>query len=174
MKLTTYSFNAVKSTNDIAFKKIKKNNFIGAIISNKQSHGRGRYGKKWISIKGNLFMTVFFKINKRIKLRSITNINCIIIKKAISKYLDKKIVIKWPNDLLVENKKICGILQETFFNNKNKFMVVGIGVNILDSPKISKYETTYINKYSKKKVDKMLVFRSIKLMFEKNLNKFKN
>ena len=95
-------------------------------------------------------------------------------KKILSKYLDKKIVIKWPNDLLVENKKICGILQETFFNNKNKFMVVGIGVNILDSPKISKYETTYNNKYSKKKVDKMLVFRSIKLMFEKNLNKFKN
>ena len=174
MKIKTYSFNKVKSTNDIAFKKIKKQIFLGAIISNKQSHGRGRYGKKWISINGNLFMTVFFKINKKIKLKEITSINCIIIKKAISKYLNKKVIIKEPNDLLVDNKKICGILQETFFNNNNKFMVVGIGVNILDSPSIPKYQTTYINKYSKKKINKKLIFHSIKVMFEKNLNKFKN
>ena len=174
MKLKKFNYKNVNSTNDVAIRKIKKGFNSGIVVSERQKRGRGRYGKKWISINGNLFMTVFFKINKKIKLKEITSINCIIIKKAISKYLNKKVIIKQPNDLLVDNKKICGILQETFFNNNNKFMVVGIGVNILDSPSIPKYQTTYINKYSKKKINKKLIFHSIKVMFEKNLNKFKN
>ena len=169
MRFKKYAFNLVSSTNDVSIRKIKLKNNQGIIISDNQSNGRGRYGKRWISIKGNLFMSIFFKINKNAKLKKITIENCLIIKKAISKFLTNKIKIKPPNDLLINNKKFCGILQETFFNNNNKFLIIGIGINVTGCPKLNNYPTTYLNKYTKKRVDKLLIFRSIKHMFEKSL-----
>jgi len=169
MKLKKYAFNLVKSTNDVSIRKIKSKNNQGIVISNKQSNGRGRYGKKWISINGNLFMSIFFKINKNAKLKKITIKNCQIIKQAISKFLTKKIKIKRPNDLLLNNQKFCGILQETFYNNNNKFLIIGIGINVVECPKLNNYPTTYLNKYTKKRVDKLIIFRSIKQMFEKSI-----
>ena len=63
MRLKKYYFKRVKSTNDQATQMIKKGKEKGIIISDLQTKGRGQYGKKWTSQKGNLFMTVFFKIN---------------------------------------------------------------------------------------------------------------
>ena len=114
-------------------------------------------------------MSIFYEIQNNTNLKNLTKKNCQIIKKAISKFLNMKITIKAPNDLLIKNQKFCGILQETCFNENSKFLIVGIGVNIVGSPKINNYPTTYLNKYTKKRVDKLLVFRSIKQMFEKNL-----
>ena len=59
MKLKKYLFKSVTSTNDVAIKKIKKGKLFGTIIAKKQTKGRGRYGKKWISYKGNLFVSFF-------------------------------------------------------------------------------------------------------------------
>ena len=94
MRLKKYAFNLVTSTNDVSIRKIKSKNNQGVVISNKQTNGRGRYGKRLISINGNLFMSIFFKINKNAQLKKITIKNCLIIKKAISKYLTKTITIK--------------------------------------------------------------------------------
>ena len=66
MKLKLLKFKSVKSTNDIAHKLInKKKNKPTIIISEKQTQGRGTMGKKWVSIKGNLFLTIFFDINEK-------------------------------------------------------------------------------------------------------------
>ena len=62
MKIKLKKYKIVKSTNDVAIKLIKKNVVDPTlIISNKQTAGRGRVGKKWNSKEGNLFMTIFFK-----------------------------------------------------------------------------------------------------------------
>ena len=74
MKLKKYSYNVVKSTNDVSFRKIRSNSSQGAIISNNQTIGRGRYGKKWISIKGNLFMSIFYEIQNNTNLKNLTKI----------------------------------------------------------------------------------------------------
>ena len=63
--------------------------------------------------KGNLFMSIFFRIKKNINLNKITKLNCEIVKKSIYHKIKKKIKIKKPNDLLINNRKFCGILQET-------------------------------------------------------------
>ena len=64
MKLKSLKFKSVKSTNDIAHKLIKEKKIRPTIIvSEKQTKGRGTMGKKWISKKGNLFLTIFFDIN---------------------------------------------------------------------------------------------------------------
>ena len=170
MKLKKYQFKKVKSTNDIAIKKIKSGISRGLVIAETQSKGRGQYGKKWISFKGNLLMSIFFEINTGISIKYITFKNCEIIKKSIQKFTKNKIKIKPPNDLLINNEKICGILQETFFQNKKKFIVVGIGLNLVKSPKIKKYPTNYLNKYTSKKISKLMLFRSIKCLYEKKIN----
>ena len=170
MKLKKYQFKKVKSTNDIAIKKIRSGINKGIVIAETQTKGRGQYGKKWISFKGNLLMSVFFEINNNTSIKSITLKNCKIIKKSIQKFTTKKIKIKPPNDLLINKEKICGILQETFFQNKKKFIVVGIGLNLVKSPKIKKYPTNYLNKYTSKNISKLMLFRSIKCLYEKKIN----
>ena len=131
MKMKIKKFKKVKSTNDIAINLIKKSiSKPTLIITETQTNGRGRIGKKWISKKGNLFISLFFKFNpKKINFKQFSVLNALVIKKAISSKILKKIKIKWPNDLLINNKKFCGILQEVIkFKNCN-YLVVGIGLN---------------------------------------------
>ena len=151
MKLKTFLFKSVTSTNDIAINKIKQGIISGIIFAKKQTKGRGRYGNKWISMNNNLFMSIFFNLNSKVSLKKLTYNTCAIVQKSLIKFLNKKIQIKRPNDLLINKKKVCGILQETIFFNDKKFVIIGIGINIDRSPDITKYPTTYINLHLKKK-----------------------
>ena len=56
------------------------------------------------------------------------------------------------------------------YKNNNKYLIVGIGINIISSPNIRNYPTTYLNKYSKKKINKIKILNKIKLNFEKKYN----
>ena len=172
MAFKKYYFKKIKSTNDQAIKMIKRSVANGVIITDKQTKGRGRQGKKWISLKGNLFMTIFFRISENRKLAQMTILNCKIIKNVLQNYISRKLTIKYPNDILIQGKKICGILQETIFFKFNKFLIIGIGINIVNSPKIKNYKTTFLNEYTKKEINKISVFKSISKSFEKNI-KFK-
>ena len=173
MKLKKYQYKKVKSTNDVAIKKIKSGIRRGIVITEIQTKGRGQYGKKWISLKGNLFMSVFFEINASTSIKNITFKNCEIIRKSIQKFTKNKIKIKPPNDLLINKEKICGILQETFFKDKKKFIVVGIGLNLVKSPKIKKYPTNFLNFFTKKNVTKLQIFNLLCNSYEKKINQFK-
>ena len=84
MNFKKFFYKKVNSTNDLAIKKIKTGFTKGIIIADYQKKGRGQYGKKWLSFKGNLFITIFFEIKKNIKLRKIITLNCKIIKKNIT------------------------------------------------------------------------------------------
>ena len=173
MKLKKYLFKSVTSTNDIAIKKIKKNISAGIIIAQKQTKGRGRYGNKWISMNKNLFMTVFFKLNPNISIRKLTLTSCSIVRKSILNFIKINIKIKKPNDLLINRKKICGILQEIIFYNNKKFAIIGIGININNSPNIINYPTTYLNFFTKKKITSFKIYNEIKINFEMYLNNLK-
>ena len=173
MKLKKYSYKITKSTNDIAIQKIKKRKLCGIVISEKQTNGRGQYGNKWLSLKGNLFMSVFFQIKRKDSIKKITKENCSLIRKAISQFIKEKITLKKPNDLLVKKQKICGILQETLIINNKKFLIVGVGLNLSNSPKIKNYPTTFLHKYTNKKVSKLMLFMKIKELYEKKLKYLK-
>ena len=171
MKLKKYLFKSVTSTNDIAIKKIKKGILSGIIIAKKQSKGRGRYSNKWIYMKDNLFMTVFFNLSSDISLTKLTSTSCKIVQKSLLKLLNKKITKKKPNDLLINKKKVCGILQETVFFKNIKFAIIGIGINIDRSPIIYNYPTTYLNFFTNKKLTSFKIYNEIKKNFESYLNK---
>ena len=169
MKIKLIKYKSVKSTNDIAITLIKKKNTQPTLISStKQTKGRGTMGKKWISKKGNLFLSIFFKIKNSQSLKSLTKKNCLIVKKSLSKFISQKITIKFPNDLLIKNQKLSGILQETLVHQNHRFIIIGIGVNLVKSPKILKYPTTYLFKFTKKKIGINLIYNVIKKNFEKN------
>ena len=161
-----FSYKKVNSTNDIAIKKIKKGFSRGLVQAEIQKRGRGQHGKKWISYNGNLFITIFFKINKKIPLKKITFKNCSKIKKVISILIKKNLTIKRPNDLLLNKKKICGILQETIVYNNNLFLVLGIGINLIRNPKIINYPTTNI-------LDEAGISVSKKIIIKHIINEFK-
>ena len=172
MSFKKFFYKKVNSTNDLAIKKIKAGFEKGIIIADFQKKGRGQYGKKWLSCKGNLFMTIFFEIKKSIELKKITTLNCKIIKSTLIQYLKKSIAIKYPNDLLVRKKKICGILQETAFNKKIKFIVIGIGINLIKNPTIKNYPTTNILTETGIKVKKLNLIKNIEKSYIKNLKLF--
>ena len=172
MSFKKFFYKNVNSTNDLAIKKIKLGITKGIIIADYQKKGRGQQGKKWLSIKGNIFMTIFFKIKENINIKKITILNCKIIKKVLFQYIKKTITIKPPNDLLVDKKKICGILQEIKFNQKHKFIIIGIGINLIKNPIIKNYPTTNILKETGIKVKRLNLIKKIEKNYIKNLKLF--
>mgnify|MGYP006262007209 FL=1 len=176
MKFKILRFKRLRSTNDTAIRIIQNSNLkYGMIIAENQSHGRGQYGKKWLSFKGNLFVSFFYSLeNLNLTLSQITKLNCLLVKKMISKYYKKKITYKKPNDLLIKGKKISGILQETINKNNKKSLIVGIGLNLVKNPIISNYPTTNLNDLINKKISKKKITMELKDIFEKNLFKFVN
>tara|TARA_Y100000992_G_C20919968_1_gene329450 strand:- start:4 stop:540 length:537 start_codon:yes stop_codon:yes gene_type:complete len=173
MKYKIFKFKRVKSTNNTAIRIIKESNCnLGMVISETQVKGKGQYGKKWISSKGNLFVTFFNKLNKsKLKINTITKINCLLIKELLSKFTKKKILFKKPNDLLIDKKKICGILQEVILIKENKFLITGIGINITKNPIIKNYPATNLQEITKKSISKIIIENKLKQIFEKNLSK---
>ena len=169
MKLKKFNFTTIKSTNDIAIRVIRNSNIkSGIVIAEKQINGRGQYGKKWISYKGNLFVSIFFSINKiKLSLKNLTKVNCLLVKKIISEFYKGKILIKSPNDLMINKKKIAGILQETISRSDETFIIIGIGINLIKSPKIKTYPTTNLLYLTNEKVSNHKVALKLKKIYEK-------
>ena len=174
MKLKQFNLKKVQSTNLTAIKLIRNSkNRFGLINSEIQSKGKGQYGRNWVSYKGNIFISIFYELNKvDLSINSLTKKNCFLIKKVISKYYKKKITFKSPNDLLINKKKICGILQEIIEKSQTKYLVVGIGLNLIKSPKISSYLTTNLLAETNRKISQKKIVKEIKITFEKFLSKY--
>jgi len=153
MKFKIFKFKKVKSTNDTAIGLIKNNKkYIGCVYADMQTKGKGARGKKWISRKGNLFSTLFFPMKGNYPpFNEFSLINPIIISNVIKIYCTKgNITFKFPNDIYVNDKKICGILQEVINFKKKKFLIIGIGLNIISNPSLKKnYQATNIYLESK-------------------------
>ena len=155
MKFGIFKFESVTSTNDIAIKLIKdEKKETGCVYAHIQTKGRGTHGRKWVSDKGNLFVSIFFPLkNNYPNFSEFSIINPIIISDVIRHFCKKEnIKLKFPNDILVNRKKICGILQELITANSKKFLIIGIGMNIVSNPNIhNKYQATNILLQTQKK-----------------------
>ena len=174
MRLKQFNYKKVKSTNQTAISLIKNSKKeFGMVVTETQYGGKGQYGRKWISFKGNLFTSFFYNLDRiNLSIKDLTQINCNLVKKTISKFYKKKIIFKAPNDLLINDKKICGILQESITIRDQNFLIIGIGINIVKSPNISNYPTTNLHEITGKKHSYKLVANSLKSIFEKKFSKF--
>ena len=154
MEFEVFKFKNVTSTNDIAISLIKeKQKKAGCVYADTQTKGRGTHGRTWVSDKGNLFGSIFFPLkNNYPPFNEFSIINPIIISGVIKHFCEKKnIKLKFPNDIFVNRRKICGILQELITINSKKFLIIGIGINIVSNPKINnEYQATNILLETKK------------------------
>lgn len=123
------------STNKYA----KENNLPadGIVITSNQKDGKGRFGRKWIAA-GNEDLT--FSLVKKFKI-SVDNIHLVnfytsyilaeTLKSLLAEHKDVRINLKWPNDVLLNKKKICGILLDVSgLNSEDKNFIIGIGLNV--------------------------------------------
>ena len=175
MKIKIKKFKCVKSTNDVAIKLIKNNISHPTLIATEnQTKGRGTRGKRWVSLKGNLFMSIFFRLDKKkINFKQFAILNAFIIRKLISKKISVKIKIKWPNDLLSNKEKICGILQEVVSFKNSKYLIVGIGLNTNITPQNKNFSSTSLKNIINKRINNKIILKNIKEGYGKFLDETK-
>jgi BirA family biotin operon repressor/biotin-[acetyl-CoA-carboxylase] ligase len=128
-----YYFRSLESTNLFAKELIKKNAEEGTIVvADIQTKGRGRKDRSWFSPEGGLWFSVILYPNIPTQFAMlITMATSISIVQAIKELTGLSAIIKWPNDLLLEGKKICGILTELDAElDRINYSVVGVGINV--------------------------------------------
>lgn len=121
----------------------------GVVWSKVQSEGRGRYDRDWVSEDGNLFVSIL--LTPGVPLEECVQLS-LLAAVSIAEMLEdilpepERVTLKWPNDVLVDGKKIAGILLESFCDQKQneRWIVVGIGINILHAPERVAYPSTYL------------------------------
>lgn len=127
-------FDTIDSTNTKAQELAEKGYPSGTlVVADKQESGKGRRGRSWVSPSGTgIFMTLMIKpdINPN-NASMLTLVAALAVAKAITSVTGEEAMIKWPNDIVVNSKKVCGILTEMnaqfdYINN----IVVGVGINV--------------------------------------------
>ncbi|ABK61508.1 MULTISPECIES: biotin--[acetyl-CoA-carboxylase] ligase [Clostridium] len=174
-------YNTIDSTNT----KAKELGTAGAkegtvVISEEQTGGRGRLGRQWVSPKFNgIWMSIILKPDiEPMDASKITQIGAAAVCMSINE-LGLKATIKWPNDIVLNGKKVCGILTEMSGElNKINYIIMGIGINVNiedeDFPGDIKDIATSIKIESGKKVKRKELVASIFNNFESLYDEFIN
>lgn len=133
MKIKKIFLETIDSTNTYAKTHAQAfaSDALTCIFAEEQTAGRGQFGRKWISPKGvNLYATLYFHLP--LKTEKIEEL-AIFMAKTIKTVLEKQGLsptLKWPNDLLLEGKKVAGVLCETVFQKTHIEVILGFGLNV--------------------------------------------
>jgi BirA family transcriptional regulator, biotin operon repressor / biotin---[acetyl-CoA-carboxylase] ligase len=173
-------FDSIDSTNNKARELAELGASEGTVvISEAQTKGKGKTGREWFS-KAYKGICVSIILRPNIALLSvplITQIACAAVGKAVEN-LTKGMQIKWPNDVLLNGMKICGILTESSGEvDKIDYIILGIGVNVNqdknDFPKVLEQKATSLKIMTKKQISRKNLISNILYEFEKQYILFK-
>lgn len=127
------------------------------IVGKKQTAGRGRLGRKWVSDEGNLYATALLplkKLDEDVPILALTiGLSVVDTVRALS---DGRITpgLKWPNDVRVSGAKVSGILLETGrMANSGMWLSIGIGLNLAHAPRLPGYQTANLNDLTQKSIE---------------------
>ena len=156
-------FSSIDSTNTYLKKHYKELDNYTFISADYQSEGRGRNNRNWISENSKNMLFSLLILDKRLfnHYKEISIIVAYSILKELEKLGINNLMIKWPNDIYVKDKKICGILLESIATNEIDCLIIGIGLNINQKEFIGDYR---VNPTSV----------CLELNKEININQFKN
>ena len=124
------NFKSISSTNQ----KAKEMSSLGVapwtvVVSDVQENGYGRKGESWYSPLGGLYFSIILPHGNIDDLQIITILAAFIVAKTIKEFFNVEPLIKLPNDVLLNGKKVCGILTENVIGSDVKLSVIGIGIN---------------------------------------------
>ncbi len=173
-------FQQIDSTHNYVLREIKNKNWNNGtiVIANKQTNAIGTKGRTWYTQEGNISMSIILFPNCEIQqLQGLTINVAIAIKKAIKELYGYELIIKEPNDLLCNGKKICGILiQSSTSDKKVNYIVISIGMNINTTEFTNEIENIatslkreYNKEYSCEEIIKGIIEEIEKLIYFANI-----
>lgn len=162
---------AVSSTMDEAFEQANRGAEEGTVVcAESQTKGRGRMGRSWVSPKGKgIYLSVILRPQLApSQAAQLTLMTAVAVCEALQKVSGVDVRIKWPNDLLVKNRKVSGILTEMSAEvDRIKFIVVGIGINVNASKDDLPPSATSLKVEAKKNFPRVPVIQEILRSLEK-------
>ena len=145
--ITHFAFGDVSSTNDEAFRLGEETGANKLFVTGKrQLAGRGRRGRPWVSEEGNLYASLFLRNPAPVELcAQLSFVAAISLHDAISTSIDgdqNMCALKWPNDVLFNKSKVCGLLLEARGSGDDTRIVIGMGTNCTHFPDDTPYPAT--------------------------------
>lgn len=118
-----YRYNEITSTMDVAYKKALQGESAGAVVvAESQTQGRGRLGRRWQSPKSGLYMSIILNPELSNEDSGVT----LVAAECVAKIIGGAVTIKPPNDIMLNGKKVAGVLAEM----KDGHLILGIGINV--------------------------------------------
>ncbi len=174
------SFDSLDSTNEEAKRLARSGGGHGAVIwAKKQSEGKGRLGRSWLSSEGNLFVSVLLQPDKEMAdLAQLSFVAAIAVIDAIAPMLPDKnsLKTKWPNDILLANRKLGGILLESFRTETSDkpWVVVGVGINVDNYPPRTEFPATCLKEAGVELVSAKIILSRFIHHFIERYNQWNN
>lgn len=160
----------VTSTMDLAFQLGMKNAKEGTVVcAETQTKGRGRMGRGWVSPKGKgIYLSVILRPDMPpTEAPKFTLLAGVALTRAVKNLTGVSPKLKWPNDLLINNKKLAGILTELNSDmDRVKFIVIGIGINVNTSPSQLPTIAVSLKSETKKDINRAQLLQEILLQIE--------
>lgn len=158
-------FNSVDSTMNVASKMALEGAEEGVVVcAETQTKGRGRLGRDWVSPKGQgiYFSTIFRPRMALAEASSLTLVFAVAVCQAIRTATGLKAMIKWPNDILLEQKKVAGILTElNAETDRINFIVLGVGINVHGALPSFLKDAACLEKTSPQMISRTALFQEI-------------
>jgi len=166
-------FDAVDSTMDVA-RELARNNcpHFTVVIAGRQTQGRGRLKRAWLSPEGGLYFTMILRPKIPPVLSSRVNFAAsMILARTLRKMFEIDAMVKWPNDLLIDGRKVSGLLSEMEAEtDRVRFINVGVGINVNNDPTVREPMAISLKKILGRKISRRALLAEFLDRFESRLN----
>jgi BirA family biotin operon repressor/biotin-[acetyl-CoA-carboxylase] ligase len=123
-------YDSTSSTNDVAAEYARNKQNDGLVVfAEEQTAGRGRASNKWLSGKADSILCSIVAIDNKLNAEMVSLFCAVAVAEAIGKMGRSQAKIKWPNDVMLNGRKVAGILVESKMDNSANTYIVGIGIN---------------------------------------------
>ena len=171
LKFTVNYLTSTSSTQDVAKSLAEHGAPEGTIvIAEEMSAGRGRLGRKWHATSGGLWMTIVLRPNvPPVKMQLISLLAGVAVAKALANLYGLKPKLKWPNDVLINDRKVCGILAEASIEaDAINYILLGVGINVNNEiPEDLKNVAISVKEALGKTVPRALILRAFLVELDK-------
>lgn len=175
---TVYAYDTIDSTNNEAKRLAQAGAPHGSIfIAEQQTNGKGRLGRTWISPRGSgIWFSILLRPNTSpMQITNITLLTGLCMCKAIKLYTGCDAKIKWPNDIVIGSKKVCGILTEMAAEvDRIEYVIIGTGINVYNEafPDELSVKATSLQAETQNEISRVALFQLVLETFEQLLKRY--